>query len=146
MKTSHSLQGENSSLKMPNKTSTKTCKLFLLDLDSRHPPLCSRWVTESEGIEPYLFVVIVVGMILYGLCLLLVGPNEPITSSFNIDWKPTINQLWMNPNWVYGQGEMTTKLGSYLDTRWWVRLIPCYHSLEAFLWRLLAIPMLVELF
>jgi hypothetical protein len=67
-------------------------------------------------------------------------PSRPQWSNnlkLNIDWKPPVNQLWMNPNWVYGQGEMTTELGSYLDTRWWVRLIPCSHSLEAFLWRIL---------
>jgi hypothetical protein len=25
----------------------------------------------------------------------------------------------------YGQGELTTRLGGYLDRRWWMRLLSC---------------------
>jgi len=26
---------------------------------------------------------------------------------------------------IYGQGELTTRLGGYLDRRWWMRLLHC---------------------
>ncbi len=35
------------------------------------------------------------------------------------------------------QGERTTKLGSYLERRCWMKLILCSHALEFFWWRIL---------
>jgi hypothetical protein len=44
-----------------------------------------------------------------------------------------------------GPGEMTTTMGSYLDKRWWKRLLLCSNALEIVWWRILPISMFMVL-